>query len=160
VAELERTLYPDGQVIKVTGGSAQKPIVFAIGQVSYSVAAQRVLNGSSALWLRFDSTQAKWTETTPSATKPALARPETANALMRGTLGWGRTVAVSMAQPGRLRVSLYALDGRLVRVLADETLMSSAYELRLPARLRPLSDGFLVLVIEAGHARLEQRMPL
>jgi hypothetical protein len=161
VAALERTLYPDSQVIRVTGGSTQKPIVFATGQASYSVAQQRVLNGSSAIWLRFDSTQAKWIETTPSAASgPARPRAAAGIAVVGGTFAWGRTVAISMTPPSRLRVSLYALDGRLVRVLADETLVSGAYELRLPARQRPLSSSCRVLLIEAGAERLAQRMPL
>jgi len=63
VVALETAHYPNGQVIKVTGGSAAKHVQFATGQASYTVVRDRYLNGSTTLWFRYDSASAKWLET-------------------------------------------------------------------------------------------------
>jgi hypothetical protein len=62
VVALETEQYPNGQMIKVTGGSASKRVRFATGQASYTVDRDRYLNGSTTLWFRYDGTSAKWIE--------------------------------------------------------------------------------------------------
>ncbi|HUU23385.1 MAG TPA: right-handed parallel beta-helix repeat-containing protein, partial [Phycisphaerae bacterium] len=63
VAELATDQYPDGQVITVTGGSADKRVRFAAGQASYTVAHDLVLDGSTALQFKYDKASKRWVET-------------------------------------------------------------------------------------------------
>jgi hypothetical protein len=51
--------------LRLTGGSAQNPVLFQQGAVSYSVSGDRILDGTPDLWLQFqyDGAQGKWVET-------------------------------------------------------------------------------------------------
>lgn len=62
LAQLETNGYPSGQKITVTGGSTSCPVLFAVGQESYSVSHNRYLNGSNTLYFSFDVIQKKWVE--------------------------------------------------------------------------------------------------
>src|SRR5271157_2431353 len=46
IAQLETANYPDGQIVEVTGGSANAQVKFAAGQSSYTVSRDTSLNGS------------------------------------------------------------------------------------------------------------------
>ena len=62
VVALATNQYPEGQIIKVTGGERTKRVCFATGQASYTVAKDRLLNGTTTLYFKFDSKQNKWIE--------------------------------------------------------------------------------------------------
>jgi hypothetical protein len=54
--------YPDTQTVAITGGSTANPVKFAAGAATYQVGADRTLDGTKTLTLRFDKAAAKWTE--------------------------------------------------------------------------------------------------
>jgi hypothetical protein len=62
VAVMSIDRYPDTQTVAITGGSATNPVQFAAGAATYQVAANRTLDGTKTLTLRFDKGATRWTE--------------------------------------------------------------------------------------------------
>jgi hypothetical protein len=62
VAVMSIDRYPDTQTVAITGGSPTNPVKFAAGAATYQVAADRTLDGTRTLTLRFDKGAGKWTE--------------------------------------------------------------------------------------------------
>lgn len=74
-ATLATNQYPDGQVIKVTGGTPSARVVFAAGgQNGYSVPANRTFSGTQVMELRYNAASKIWNEISFTETGVTAAR--------------------------------------------------------------------------------------
>jgi hypothetical protein len=75
----------------------------------------------------------------------------------------GTTIRFQLVREGPVRISIYSLDGRLVRRLIDEPLIAGQHELYWDGRddaQRPTASGILLLRMEADGQVLSRRMTL
>jgi hypothetical protein len=107
-----------------------------------------------------------WTKPSPAV---AVEDPRRHSAMPRLSPGWpnpfnpATTIAFSLPQTERVRLVIFDLTGRLVRVIVDEVRAAGSYEVQwngTGARGQQMASGVYVCRMEAGSLRETQRMTL
>jgi hypothetical protein len=154
VAQLETANYPDGQIIEVTGGSANSPVKFAAGQGSYTVSKDTSLNGSNRLYFKYVLASSKWIETFAPVVRVLrpvrqLSIAAVSNQMHNSFIAFN----YSVAQDSRTKIAVFDMNGRCVRILYDGTQKSGIHFACWDSRLtggQPANAGLYLVKLESG----------
>jgi hypothetical protein len=169
VVALQTGKFPDGQTLKVTGGSTSRPVKFATGQASYTVSQDQYLTGTDTLWFVYRESTNKWAETNIPT---SIARQHPAPAIDAPNLTLSRiahqSFMLNLTVPHAWReqpmsIRLFNPDGKLVRTLFDATASRSSYALslsRIGIRGAASRSGQYVVRIEGAGKTQMRSFPL
>ena len=159
IAQLETANYPDGQVIEVTGGSANAQVKFAAGQSSYTVSRDTSLNGSNRLFFKYVMDSAKWLET--SAPVVNVLRPVqqlSITAFSTTVHNSFITIHYSVPYDSRIKISIYDLTGQCIQVLDDKMQTIGNHFVFWDGRLA--GTGIYLARLESGSSSVSRKVLL